>query len=363
MAKYRPVYTKIWKDKDFLNAGKDSKLLFLYFITNESITNSGIYEIPLKSIAMETGIPCPTVRELLVNGSIKNIEYDLENEIVFVTNSRKYCPGGNPAQVERGIITEFKQTSKTFLWNSFLDINPQYKTKLSTVGQPLTNGSLPLPLPLKKKVLINNKTLEAEQIKKEGLEILEYLNKKAGKKFQPTDKNLGFIGARQSEGYGKDRFLHAIDCKVLDWKGDPKMDEYLRPKTLFAAGNFEGYANQIKPGPKKRRGYSGDLMDQEETIKRPPPSDELRGVWEKTIEKLESIIPGEEFARLFGDAYPRSLEAGRLEVAVPNQIIRKTMIEFYRDVFESKLSETLGAPGLVDFCIENLAVAECQGVG
>ena len=86
MPKYRPVYTKIWKDRDFLKAGKDAKLLFLYFITNESITNSGIYEIPIKTISVETGIPCSTVEQLLGNRSIKNIEYDLENDCLLYTS-------------------------------------------------------------------------------------------------------------------------------------------------------------------------------------------------------------------------------------------------------------------------------------
>jgi len=58
-----------------------------------------------------------------------------------VVNRRKHSPGGNPAQVEKGIISEFKQTSKTFLWNDFVKLNPQFKEMFSTVGQRLGNGS------------------------------------------------------------------------------------------------------------------------------------------------------------------------------------------------------------------------------
>ena len=146
MSKYRPVYTKIWKDRDFLKASKDSKLLFIYLITNESITNSGIYEIPIKTITNETGLTRSTVEQLLVKGSMKNVIYDLKNEIVFITNTRKYCRGGNPKQVEKGIINEMRQTSKTFLWNLFIQLNPCFKDIFSKVGQLLPNSSLPLPL-------------------------------------------------------------------------------------------------------------------------------------------------------------------------------------------------------------------------
>lgn len=244
MPKYRPVYTKIWKDKDFLNAGKDSKLLFFYLITNESNNNSGIYEIPIKTISMETGIPSSTVGQLLTNGSIKNIDYDLENEVVFVTNSRKYSPGGNPAQVEKGIISEFKQNSKTFLWESFLELNPQFKEIFSTVGQRLVNRSLPLPLPLPlpldSKVLLNNKPLKMEKEK----EVLEYLNLRARKNFKPTPTNLGFISGRLDEKYNVDELKRVVDLKVAEWLDDKDWDKFLRPQTLFNATKFSGYVNQ-----------------------------------------------------------------------------------------------------------------------
>ena len=358
MAKYRPVYTKIWKDKDFLNAGKDSKLLFLYFITNESITNSGIYEIPLKTIAMETGIPSPTVRELLTNGSIKNIEYDMENEIAFVMNSRKYCSGGNPAQVEKGILSEFKQTSKTFLWNSFLEINPQFKTKLSTVGQPLVKGTLPLPLPIEVEVSLNKKTPSpVKDDKKIEKEIMEYFNKAAGKRCEPTALNMGFISARLKEGYKKERFFHAIDCKVADWKNDQKMNEYLRPKTLFNASNFEGYANQVKASTGRSGIFSGVSTEPVETVKRSPVSAEVSSVWEKTVKKIKMELSEEDFSSWFSKLYPRGLDSGLLSVAAPNQLTRKRMIENYRGTIEEKWHSVAGEIVMVDFCVENLEVA------
>jgi hypothetical protein len=35
-----------------------------------------------------------------------------------------------------------------------------------------------------------------------------------------------------------------IDVKVEKWKGDPKMDDFLRPDTLFRPKNFEAYLNE-----------------------------------------------------------------------------------------------------------------------
>jgi len=39
-------------------------------------------------------------------------------------------------------------------------------------------------------------------------------------------------------------FKVVIYKKCLDWKNDSKMNQYLRPATLFAASKFEGYLNQ-----------------------------------------------------------------------------------------------------------------------
>ena len=251
MSKYRPVYKKIWKDKDFLSLGKEAKLLFLYLITNESINNSGIYEIPIQTISNETGIGLPTVRQLLVNGSIKNIIYDLENEIAFVTNARKYCRGGNPINVEKGILSEFNHTSKTPLWSHFVKLNPYYEKKLSTVEQPLNNGSLPLPLPLP--LNNNNNNNNNNKYKEISEKVISYLNAKAGRNYRFTDKNISLISSRLKDGNTENDCYYVIDVKVSQWLGCPNMDKNLRVKTLFAAINFDDYLNEKMKIDKKAK--------------------------------------------------------------------------------------------------------------
>lgn len=75
--------------------------------------------------------------------------------------------------------------------------------------------------------------------------IVEYLNLKTGKKFEDKSKDTRrLISARLNEGYTVDDFKRVIDIKTAEWLGNPDMDKYLRPSTLFAAGHFEGYLNQ-----------------------------------------------------------------------------------------------------------------------
>lgn len=73
--------------------------------------------------------------------------------------------------------------------------------------------------------------------------IVSYLNEKAGTKFKAsTAKTRSAIHARLSEGFTLDDFKIVIDKKCAEWLGNSKMEQYLRPETLFGT-KFEGYLN------------------------------------------------------------------------------------------------------------------------
>lgn len=83
-------------------------------------------------------------------------------------------------------------------------------------------------------------------------EIVEYLNKRTGKKFKYKSKaTQRLIKARYNEGFKLDDFKKVIDNKCLDWLRDEKMSEYLRPATLFGT-KFESYLNQKTNQPKQQ---------------------------------------------------------------------------------------------------------------
>ena len=76
-------------------------------------------------------------------------------------------------------------------------------------------------------------------------QIVGHLNERTGKSFKPTSEaTRKAIRARFAEGYTLDDFLRVIDTKAAEWMGDPKMEQYLRPSTLFRPANFENYLNQ-----------------------------------------------------------------------------------------------------------------------
>lgn len=86
-------------------------------------------------------------------------------------------------------------------------------------------------------------------------EILNYFNQQAGTSYRASSKaTQHLINARVNEGFTVDDFKKVIDIKVANWKDDPKMSKYLRPKTLFGT-NFESYLNEPMPNRQPANPY------------------------------------------------------------------------------------------------------------
>lgn len=77
-------------------------------------------------------------------------------------------------------------------------------------------------------------------------DVIAYLNFRTGKNFKDSSKStLRHINARFAEGYTIEDFKTVIDNMANRWLNDPKMEQYLRPETLFGT-KFDGYLN-MKP--------------------------------------------------------------------------------------------------------------------
>lgn len=112
----------------------------------------------------------------------------------------------------------------------------------STNNQPTTNQQLTTSKKEKNKEDIY---ISKEIYSREIAEIVSYLNEKLETRYSPkTRKTIDCITARIREGhYTVDDFKTVIDKKYAEWHGNPKMEKFLRPETLFG-NKFEGYLNQ-----------------------------------------------------------------------------------------------------------------------
>lgn len=100
-------------------------------------------------------------------------------------------------------------------------------------------------------------------------EVIDYLNKKTGKRFKPNaDGNKRVIDPRLKDGYTVDDLKHIIDVKYAQWHGKTFSngqlgDNYLRPETLFRVSKIEGYLNEEIP-KRKYKEPTPDWFNQEE---------------------------------------------------------------------------------------------------
>lgn len=136
------------------------------------------------------------------------------------------------------------------------------KQKALTTGKPSCKTNS------KTNVSEADKEGDKEDIDKElYISIVSHLNDRAGTNYKHTSsKTRTCIHARLAEGFKLDDFITVIDKKCDEWLGDPKMEKYLRPETLFGT-KFESYLNQKNTNrtqqaqPKKQSGYD-DFMAQ-----------------------------------------------------------------------------------------------------
>lgn len=104
MAKQRLVNTKFWSDTYVSNLDPTEKLLFLYFITNEKTNIAGIYEVPLKFVAMETGIEKEMIEKIIKRFAAEEKIYYIDGW-VFVRNFQKHQTTSS-SKVRTGIDIE-----------------------------------------------------------------------------------------------------------------------------------------------------------------------------------------------------------------------------------------------------------------
>lgn len=146
MAKERMINTRFWIDDYISNLDPIEKLLFLYFITNTSTDISGVYEIPLKTVAVDTGID----KEMVIK-VVKR--FDKDNKIkyrdgwVAVKNFIKHQKQ-NP-KIKRGIeisMTKCPQWCIDYVYSmdSLSHSNSNLNSNSNIKSEPKDSQDIPL---------------------------------------------------------------------------------------------------------------------------------------------------------------------------------------------------------------------------
>jgi hypothetical protein len=128
MAKQRIVNTRFWDDSYISGLSPTEKLLFLYLLTDPVTNIAGVYELPLRRAAFDTGIPQETIEQVFHKFSTDGKILRQENWI-GIKNFLRYQTL-NP-KVKQGVLIELRKAPKDLVDTRF----PSVSGCRSTLGE------------------------------------------------------------------------------------------------------------------------------------------------------------------------------------------------------------------------------------
>jgi hypothetical protein len=121
---YRTIDSELWIDRKVRCLDTETKLLFVYLITNSHTHLSGIYYLPKPFITHETGVALKGLdRGLEALDKADMVKYDNDNELVFVINMLKRQKGlsAENKNVWKSISSQLKSFENSYLVSLFVE--------------------------------------------------------------------------------------------------------------------------------------------------------------------------------------------------------------------------------------------------
>lgn len=267
MGLYGKIERSIWNCPKFKLLSDDAKILFVYLLTCKHGNMVGCFELPPEYAASDIKWGMERVSkgymELYRNGFVTVCE---QYSMVLINNFLKHNPLENPnavtaalklfnqipdksivkCKLSRAIIEFCKHANH----QKFMDILEPYRNGIETVSE---GYSEPVTVTVTVTETVNEslrdlstaKSTARKLLKKDAIEVLNFLNEKTGRFYRTEDSNLDLIIARLQSGITMQNLRAIIAKKCREWNDDMNMKKYLRPKTLFNKTNCEQYYGEL----------------------------------------------------------------------------------------------------------------------
>lgn len=279
MREYGVIHTCFWSSNDISALSDDAKLLALYLISGPHTTMLGCFRLPFGYVQEDLGWSRERVskgfHELFEKGFVT---HDKHSQWVLIHHFIKWNRIENPNQGKQAVRL-FEQIPHESCVKPILarilaefgqHLPERFRNGLETLSQPFRNqeqeqeqdiyllsedlsGSPPDPAGPVEKPPPKNGHHSLLPFVKDAENVLKYLNDATDRNFQlrnPNGKltsNAKLVVNRLKEGYTRLQLCEVVFYKAREWGSDDKMNQYLRPDTLFAQRNFEKYLGAIPP--------------------------------------------------------------------------------------------------------------------
>ncbi len=265
MRDYGKVHTSFWTSSTVREMSEDGRLLAIYLLSCPHGTIAGVARIP-DGYACED-LKWPTERVRLAFEELGTHEFAHRCETtawVWIRNYLEWNPLENPNQ-RKAARKVADQVPPACTWvkafnnscSSLFELRPPplanpSGTVTETLSEPFRNQEQEQEQEFNVSGDAEGPVLprqpRAQSFKQEAATLLGHLNERAGRNYKAVPSNLTLITARLKEGFTVDECMAVIDAKAGEWRGNPKMDAFLRPKTIFNAANFASYAGALSNG-------------------------------------------------------------------------------------------------------------------
>ena len=274
MARYRKIDTRIWNDKKFNCLSNDAKFAFIFLLTHQHLTHIGAMRTTLAGLASELHWDLKRFEtafdEIIVVGIAK---YDEESSFLWLPNFIKYNRPESPNVVKSwedllDYLPECDLKNQLILHitqfvlsmsDSFVEALPEVFRKAmpnqeheqkqeqnqeqeKEIARGHASAISSSSLSFDK---CNKKNSKQNDLHDQAIEILNFLNEKANKAFEPLPENTKEIIERLLQGESVDVCRAVIVKKTRLWLGDKKMDTNLNPVTLFKKENYYRYKGEL----------------------------------------------------------------------------------------------------------------------
>jgi uncharacterized phage protein (TIGR02220 family) len=259
MGRYRKIDTRTWNDQKFNELSDYGKLVFFLLLTHPHLTPIGAMRASLPGLASDLHWPLEKLQKAFEESFLKSmVQYDESATFMWLPNFLKYNQPESP-NVVKSWEHSLDNLPECLLKNLLINHIKSYVKTLSLAFQEALPKAFEKGMPNQEheqeheqeKIFISSNTVSSHQknqqskFKSQAIEILQFLNDKAGRAYRPVDANLKLIISRLKSGATVMECRQVIAKKTREWKGDEKMSEYLRPATLFNATKFEQYMGEL----------------------------------------------------------------------------------------------------------------------